>query len=67
VSEALARLERDDPSADGAYLRALLAYVAPARSELRPRRVAQIARKFLADGRPPEGLYGRPHAPARVY
>lgn len=65
TAEALARLERDDPSADGAYLRALLAYVTPTRPEMRARRVAAVARKFLADGRPPEGLYlgsfrGRP-------
>jgi nitrite reductase/ring-hydroxylating ferredoxin subunit len=55
--EALRRLDAADPEADGGYLDALLAFVTPVRPETRPRRTAAIARKFLADGRPPEGLY----------
>jgi nitrite reductase/ring-hydroxylating ferredoxin subunit len=57
TAEALRRLEAADPRADGAYLRALLTYVAPVRSERRVRRTAEVARKFMRDGRPPEGLY----------
>ena len=57
VAEALRRLEAADPRADGAYLRALLTYIVPIRGEHRARRTAEIARKFLRDGRPPEGLY----------
>lgn len=56
-AEALHRLERDDPEPSAAYLVALLSYVVPSRRELRVRRVAHVAKKFLADGRPPEGLY----------
>ncbi|WP_437678750.1 Rieske (2Fe-2S) protein [Sorangium sp. So ce131] len=55
--EALRRLESADPQPDGAYLEALLAYLAPARRELHVRRIAAVARKFMRDGRPPEGLY----------
>lgn len=57
VTESLRRLEAGDPEADGAYLHALLAYLVPVRPETHPRRIAAVARKFLADGRPPEGLY----------
>jgi nitrite reductase/ring-hydroxylating ferredoxin subunit len=57
VTEALHRLERDDPFADAAYLVACLSYILPPRRELRIRRIAHVAKKFLADGRPPEGLY----------
>lgn len=57
TAEALRRLEAADPHADAAYLRALCAYVVPRRPELRVRRVAEVARRFLRDGRPPEGLY----------
>ncbi|XXX79311.1 Rieske (2Fe-2S) protein [Sorangium sp. So ce134] len=55
--EALARLESSDPQPDGAYLEALLTYVVPLRRELRVRRIAAVAKKFMSDGRPPEGLY----------
>jgi len=57
TSEALRRLEAADPTADGAYLRALLTYLVPRRPENRVRRNAEVARRFLRDGRPPEGLY----------
>ncbi|WP_437510900.1 Rieske 2Fe-2S domain-containing protein [Sorangium sp. So ce1099] len=55
--EALQRLDSSDPQADGAYLEALLTYVVPVRRELHARRIAAVARKFMTDGRPPEGLY----------
>ncbi|HEY8374922.1 MAG TPA: Rieske (2Fe-2S) protein [Nannocystis sp.] len=57
MGEALYRLERGDPAGGGVYLDALLAYATPRRSERRVRRIAQVAQKFMADGRPPEGLY----------
>jgi hypothetical protein len=56
-TEALRRLEADDPEADGGYLEALLRFVVPRRREVRVQRTAAIAAKFLEDGRPPEGLY----------
>jgi nitrite reductase/ring-hydroxylating ferredoxin subunit len=56
-TEALWRLEREDPEADGIYLEALLHFIVPVRREMVPRRTAAVAKKFLADGRPPEGLY----------
>ncbi|MEO7328966.1 MAG: Rieske (2Fe-2S) protein [Minicystis sp.] len=56
-TEALRRLEADDPEADGGYLAALLSFVVPRRREVRVQRTAAIAAKFLEDGRPPEGLY----------
>lgn len=56
-TEALWRLEREDPEADGIYLEALLRFIVPVRKEMRARRTAAVAKKFLADGRPPEGLY----------
>jgi nitrite reductase/ring-hydroxylating ferredoxin subunit len=56
-TEALCRLDRDDPSADATYLVALLGYMVPIRPELRIRRIAHVARRFLADQRPPDGLY----------
>ncbi|WP_437735604.1 Rieske 2Fe-2S domain-containing protein [Sorangium sp. So ce1335] len=55
--EALHRLEASDPQPDGAYLEALLACIVPVRRELHVRRIAAVARKFMSDGRPPEGLY----------
>ncbi|WP_437612203.1 Rieske (2Fe-2S) protein [Sorangium sp. So ce834] len=55
--EALRRLESSDPQPDGAYLEALLTYVVPVRRELSARRIAAVAKKFMSDGRPPEGLY----------
>jgi hypothetical protein len=57
MTEALRRLDEADPEADGTYLEALLVYMVPRRPELRPRSTAAVARKFLADGRPPERLY----------
>jgi nitrite reductase/ring-hydroxylating ferredoxin subunit len=57
VTEALRRLDEADAQADGLYLEALLVYLVPVRSESRVRRTAAVARKFLEDGRPPEGLY----------
>jgi hypothetical protein len=57
MTEALRRLDEADPEADGLYLDALLAFVVPRRPENRTRRIAAIARKFLEDGRPPDGLY----------
>ena len=56
-TEAFHRLDRADPHSDATYLVALLSYIVPPRRELRLRRVAAVAHKFLADGRPPEGLY----------
>jgi hypothetical protein len=56
-TEALWRLEREDPEADGIYLEALLRFIVPVRKETRARRTAAVAKKFLADGRPPDGLY----------
>jgi nitrite reductase/ring-hydroxylating ferredoxin subunit len=56
-TEALYRLERADPFADATYLTALCSYIVPPRRELRLRRIAHVARKFLADGRPPETLF----------
>jgi len=57
TTEAARRLDGADPSAGGAYLRAALAFVTPARPErLWPRR-AFVATKFMEDGRPPRGLY----------
>ncbi|XXT21868.1 Rieske (2Fe-2S) protein [Sorangium sp. So ce429] len=55
--EALQRLDSSDPQPDGAYLEALLTYLVPVRRELHARRIAAVARKFMSDGRPPEGLY----------
>jgi nitrite reductase/ring-hydroxylating ferredoxin subunit len=57
VTEALRRLEEADPEADRAYVEALAAFLAPVRPENTARRTAFIARKFLEDGKPPEGLY----------
>lgn len=57
TTEALYRLEAADPQADGAYLEALVAYLVPVRQELHARRMAAVAKKFMRDGRPPEGLY----------
>ena len=56
-TEALWRLEREDPEADGIYLEALLRFIVPRRLETQTRRTAAVAKKFLVDGRPPEGLY----------
>lgn len=56
-TEALWRLEREDPEADGIYLEALLRFLVPLRKEMPTRRTAAVAKKFLVDGRPPDGLY----------
>lgn len=56
-TEALWRLDRDDPEADFAYLRALLTYLVPRRRERNLARVARVATDFLRTGRPPQGLY----------
>jgi nitrite reductase/ring-hydroxylating ferredoxin subunit/CBS domain-containing protein len=56
-TEAMWRLEREDPQADGVYLEALLRFIVPLRKETSTRRAAAVAKKFLVDGRPPEGLY----------
>lgn len=55
--EALRRLESGDPEADGAYLQALLGFIVPPLRERSFLRTGAIARKFLADGRPPEALF----------
>jgi nitrite reductase/ring-hydroxylating ferredoxin subunit len=55
--EALRRLESGDPGADGAYLQALLGFLVPPQRERNFPRTGAIARKFLADGRPPEALF----------
>jgi hypothetical protein len=57
MAEALYRLEQADPEHGSGYLDALLAFAVPRRPERRLRRVAHVAKTFLADGRPPEGLY----------
>jgi hypothetical protein len=57
IGEAVHRLEQADPDGGGVYLDALLAFAVPRRPERRVRRIAHVAQKFLADGRPPEGLY----------
>lgn len=57
TTEALRRLEENDPEADGVYLRACVSYVVPRRRERAFARTAAIARSFLANGRPPVGLY----------
>ena len=57
VTEALHRLDQADAAADGMYLEALLTYLTPVHPENRARRTGAVARQFLADGRPPEGLY----------
>jgi nitrite reductase/ring-hydroxylating ferredoxin subunit len=63
--EALARLDEADEADEAeagdpgarAYLPALVAYVTPRRPERFVRRAAHVAATFLADGRPPGGLY----------
>jgi nitrite reductase/ring-hydroxylating ferredoxin subunit len=57
VTEALRRLDEADAEADGVYLEALVSYLVPVHPENRARRTAAVARRFLEDGRPPEGLY----------
>ena len=50
-------LPKADVSTDAAYLEALLRFIVPLRAETQPRRTAAVAKKFLVDGRPPDGLY----------
>jgi hypothetical protein len=57
VTEAMYRMEIDDPREKGAYLDALARYLATEVPERAFARTASIARKFLTDGRPPKGLY----------
>jgi hypothetical protein len=57
TSEALRRLESADAAADGTYLQALLHFLVPPQRERNFPRTGAIARKFLADSRPPEGLF----------
>jgi hypothetical protein len=56
VAEACFRLTRADANDDEIYLDALLAFAVPRRRERRFARVARVASKFLADGKPPESL-----------
>lgn len=55
--QALARLEAEDIDADTAYLEAYVQLAARPWPERAPRRTAATARQFIADGRPPKGLY----------
>ncbi len=57
VTEAMYRMEIDDPREKGAYLDALARYLATEVPERAFARTASIAKRFLADGRPPKGLY----------
>lgn len=57
VTEALWRLSKADPERSGTYLAALGHYLATRWPEGRAQRTAAIARKFIADGKPPEGFY----------
>jgi hypothetical protein len=57
VTEAMYRMEIDDPREKGAYLDALVRYLATEIPERNFAKTASIAKNFLADGRPPKGLY----------
>ncbi|MFO0549616.1 MAG: Rieske (2Fe-2S) protein [Polyangiaceae bacterium] len=57
LTEALRRLDRDDPLRSPVYLEALAGYLATPWPETRLRRTARLARQFLNDGRPPDGFY----------
>jgi nitrite reductase/ring-hydroxylating ferredoxin subunit len=57
VTEAMYRMEIDDPREKGAYLDALVRYLATEVPERSFGKTAAIARKFLEDGRPPKGIY----------
>ena len=57
TTEALYRMEIDDPREASGYLDALVRYLATPVPERVFARTASIAQKFLDDGRPPEGLY----------
>ena len=57
TTEALYRMEIDDPCEGSRYLDALVRYLATPIPERAFARTSSMAQKFLADGRPPEGLY----------
>jgi nitrite reductase/ring-hydroxylating ferredoxin subunit len=57
TTEALYRLEIDDPREGGAYLDALVRFLATELPERTFVKTASVARHFLDDGRPPPGLY----------
>lgn len=57
TNEALRRLEALDTEADDIYLKAYVHTVTPPWRERNPQRMASVAKKFMKDGRPPEGLY----------
>jgi len=57
VTEAMYRMEIDDPHEKGAYLDALVRYLAAQVPERTFAKTASLAKKFLADGIPPKGLY----------
>jgi hypothetical protein len=57
VTEAMYRMEIDDPREKGAYLDALVRYLATGVPERSFAKTANVARKFLTDGKPPRGLY----------
>jgi nitrite reductase/ring-hydroxylating ferredoxin subunit len=57
TTEALYRMEIDDPREGGAYLDALVRFLATDQPERTFARTANVAKRFLQDGRPPPGLY----------
>ncbi len=57
TTEALYRMEIDDPREGAAYLDALVRYLATPLPERSFFRTATMARKIVAGGDPPEGLY----------
>ena len=57
TTEALYRMEIDDPREGGAYLDALVRFLATEQPERTVAKVANVAKQFLADGRPPPALY----------
>lgn len=57
TTEALSRLEENDPQADDVYLRACLSYLVPVTVERQFARIANVARQFMIDQRPPAALY----------
>jgi hypothetical protein len=57
TTEALYRMEIDDPREGGAYLDALVRFLASDQGERSFLKAANVAKQFLADGRPPPALY----------
>lgn len=57
TTEALYRMEIDDLREGSAYLDALVRYLGTPLPERSFFRTAAIAKQFLADGKPPDGLY----------